>query len=98
MSTEELEELDAAQELETREQYKSALQVYRYEVNLGDGHTTWLANNVEVEVQEAGHSAYFHVTLTEAWSWDPHRQIRTLARVIIHTFDTVTIEDWKQGA
>jgi hypothetical protein len=89
----ELEELEAAQRLQLHEQYKTARELYRYEVSLSS-QDVYLANDVHVKVQEAGHSAYFETTMLDCWVWDANRQVRTLPKVLAHTFGSVIIEDW----
>jgi hypothetical protein len=97
MKADELAELEAAQQLRVREEYPAAFQLFRFAVHVDSVEPrTYLANDVKVNVMEAGHSAYFEVTLTDAWAWNPERPVRTLGKVLVHTFDTVTIEDREQ--
>jgi hypothetical protein len=94
MKSDDLEELEATEQLRVREDYRMALPLYRYEVTLANG-TTYLANNVHAEVLQAGSVAYFEVTLTDCWTWNRARPARTVGKVMIHTFATITIEDMK---
>jgi hypothetical protein len=91
MNADDLEELEAAEKIRLREDYRMALDLFRYEVCLPD--RLYLANDVQVEPRAAGDSVYFEVTLTDAWSWTSHRQVRTVSKVQIHTYDTVMVED-----
>jgi hypothetical protein len=96
MKADELEELEAGQQLDVQEQYRAASQVYRFEVQLdGVRPRLFLTNKVDVEVLQAGDAAYFEVTLIDAWAWSPTSPLRTRGKVLIHTFDTVVIEDRK---
>jgi hypothetical protein len=93
----ELAEKQAELKLQTLDEYQMAVHGYRYQVCL-DGDTelpVWLANKVDVEVMEAGRSAYFQVTLHDVWAWNETFPIKTLSRVLIHTFRTVIIEERK---
>jgi Protein of unknown function (DUF2469) len=92
MKADELEELEASQALDLRDQYRAAFPLYRYEVTI-PGERLYLANHVRVNVMEAGDAAYFEITLTDAWVWSSVMPVRTLGKVLIHTFDTVTVED-----
>jgi hypothetical protein len=96
MKADDLEELEASRALASLDGYQTALPVYRFEVTLSDGRV-YLANEVKVEVLQAGDAAYFQVELRDCWAWVKHRQVRTLRRVLVHTFDNVIIEDWAQS-
>lgn len=97
MKADDLEELEAGQQLQVQAQYEAALGGYRYQVRiLDDLAGLFLANKVQVEAIKAGEAVYFEVTLTDAWVWAVHRQVRTVSRVLIQTFATVITEDMKQ--
>lgn len=95
MKVDDLEELKAGQELRLREEYPAAIQLYRFEVTVGNNGMIYLANKVDTEVFQAGSGVWFEVVLTDCWAWDADRPVRTLSQVRILTIDTVTVEDRK---
>lgn len=91
MKADDLEELEAAEQLRLKDEFRAAFPLFRFTVRLDT--TMFLANQVDVKVLEAGDSAYFEVTLTDAWAWGANLPVRTQGKVLVHTFDTVVIGD-----
>jgi hypothetical protein len=53
----------------------------------------YLANDVSVEVCEAGGRSWFQIDLEDAWVWDMYRQNRFVSKVRVITFKDVNVED-----
>jgi hypothetical protein len=53
----------------------------------------YLANGVNVTVENEGGQVYFRVELTDAWVWDMYRPARFVTNVRVLTFRDVNIEE-----
>src|SRR4051794_9623829 len=53
----------------------------------------YLANDVKVEIRNAGSDVYFEVAMSDAWVWDMYRPARFVKNVRVITFKDVNVEE-----
>jgi hypothetical protein len=53
----------------------------------------YLANQVEVSVEDRGGQVFYRVDLQDAWVWDMFRPARFVTKVQVLTFRDVNIEE-----
>jgi hypothetical protein len=90
MGEEELDDYEATLELALVQEYKDVLATFAFAVETD--RRFYLANDVAVEVRQAGSPTLLEVTLTDAWVWDMYRAVRFVPSVRILTFRDVNIE------
>jgi hypothetical protein len=92
---EDLERFETEVELQIYKEYRDVLPLFRYVVETE--RRFYLANSVDVQRRDAGGSAYFEISLEDAWVWDMYRPARFLQRVKVLTFRDVNIEELEPG-
>ena len=91
MSAEDLERYETEIELQLYKEYKDAFPIFRYVVETE--RRFYLANDVQMEVQNAGGRPFVELTLTDAWVWDMYRPARFVTTVKVLTFKDVNVEE-----
>ena len=91
MSAEDLERYETEIELQLYREYRDVLPMFRYVVETE--RRFYLANEVEVEVEQEGGQKFFRLNLTDAWVWDMYRPARFVTNVRVLTFRDVNIEE-----
>lgn len=92
---EDLERYESEVELKLYKEYHDVLPMFRYVVETE--RRFYLANQVNIEVQEANGSIFFRVEMRDAWVWDMFRPARFLERVQVLTFRDVNIEELEKS-
>jgi hypothetical protein len=90
MGEEELTEYEAQLELSLVQEYKAVVGMFTYAVETE--RRFYLANDVHVEVKQAGSPALLEITMSDAWVWDMYRTTRFVTSVRVLTFRDVNIE------
>ena len=67
MSTDELENYEADQELQLYREYRDVVGLFTYVVETD--RRFYLANTVDLKAHEAGTDVYFELTLKDAWAF-----------------------------
>ena len=91
MSAEDLERYETEIELKLYREYRDVLPMFTYVVETE--RRFYLANGVDVKVQNDDGHPYFQVELTDAWVWDMYRPARFVSTVRVMTFKDVNIEE-----
>ncbi len=91
MSDEDLERYESDVELKIYREYRDVLRMFKFVVETE--RRFYLANKVDVKTLDAGGSAYFEITLEDAWVWDMYRPARFVNSVRVMTFRDVNIEE-----
>ncbi|MFC7405258.1 DUF2469 domain-containing protein [Georgenia alba] len=91
MSAEDLENYETELELDLYREYRDVVGLFAYVVETE--RRFYLANNVDVQVRQAGGEVFFELTLTDAWVWDVYRSARFVKSVRVVTFKDVNIEE-----
>jgi len=91
VSAEDLERYETEIELQLYREYRDVLPMFRYVVETE--RRFYLANEVEVEVEQEGGQKFFRLNLTDAWVWDMYRPARFVTNVRVLTFRDVNIEE-----
>ena len=91
MSAEDLERYETEIELQLYREYRDVLPMFRYVVETE--RRFYLANEVEVQVEQEGGQKFFRLNLTDAWVWDMYRPARFVTTVRVLTFRDVNIEE-----
>ena len=91
MSAEDLERYETEIELQLYREYRDVLPMFRYVIETE--RRFYLANEVEVEVEQEGGQKFFRLNLTDAWVWDMYRPARFVTNVRVLTFRDVNIEE-----
>lgn len=91
MNDEELEEYERAAELSLFREYRDIASQFRYVVETE--RRFYLANEVELNRQDAGNDFYFELTMTDVWVWDVYRSDRFVKSVRVLTFKDVNVEE-----
>lgn len=91
MSAEDLERFETEIELELYREYRDVLPMFRYVVETE--RRFYLANEVDVHVEQEHGQKFFRLTLTDAWVWDMYRPARFVTNVRVLTFRDVNIEE-----
>jgi len=91
VSAEDLERYETEIELQLYREYRDVLPMFRYVVETE--RRFYLANEVEVQVEQEGGQKFFRLNLTDAWVWDMYRPARFVTNVRVLTFRDVNIEE-----
>ncbi len=91
MSDEDLERYESDVELKIYREYRDVLRMFKFVVETE--RRFYLANKVDVKTMNVGGSAYFEITLDDAWVWDMYRPARFVSSVRVMTFRDVNIEE-----
>ncbi len=91
MSTEDLEQYETEIELQLYREYRDVLPMFKYVVETD--RRVYLANQVEVSVEDRGGQVFYRVDLQDAWVWDMFRPARFVTKVQVLTFRDVNIEE-----
>jgi len=91
MSEEDLERYESDVELKIYREYRDVLPMFTYVVETE--RRFYLANKVDVQTLSASGTAYFEITLEDAWVWDMYRPARFVNSVRVMTFRDVNIEE-----
>lgn len=88
---EDLERYESEVELKIYKEYHDVLPMFRYVVETE--RRFYLANEVNLNVQEANGAVFFEVEMRDAWVWDMFRPARFLEHVKVLTFRDVNVEE-----
>lgn len=91
MSAEDLERYETEIELQLYREYRDVLPLFRYVVE--SERRFYLANQVDVRVENEGGQIYFRIEMNDAWVWDMYRPARFVTNVRVLTFRDVNIEE-----
>ncbi len=91
MSAEDLERYETEIELQLYREYRDVLPMFRYVVE--SERRFYLANDVDVRVENEGGQIYFRIEMRDAWVWDMYRPARFVTNVRVLTFRDVNIEE-----
>jgi len=91
VSAEDLERYETEIELQLYREYRDVLPLFRYVVE--SERRFYLANNVDVRVENEGGQIYFRIEMNDAWVWDMYRPARFVTNVRVLTFRDVNIEE-----
>jgi hypothetical protein len=97
MSSDELEDYEAASELKLFKEYRDVFGLFAYAVETDQ--RFYLCNNVEVHTKSSpSGQTYFEVEVTDAWIWDTHRPARFIRSAKLTTFKDVHVEELARPA
>lgn len=92
MSSDELEDYEAASELKLFKEYRDVFGMFTYAVETDN--RFYLCNSVDVETKASpSGQAYFEVNVADAWIWDTHRPARFIRSSKLITFKDVHVEE-----
>jgi hypothetical protein len=91
VSAEDLERYETEIELQLYREYRDVLPLFRYVVE--SERRFYLANHVDVRVENEGGQIYFRIEMNDAWVWDMYRPARFVTNVRVLTFRDVNIEE-----
>lgn len=91
MNDDELDDYERGAELALFREYRDVVGQFRYVVETE--RRFYLANEVHVVRQDAGHDFYFEVEMTDVWVWDVFRANRFVKSVRVMTFKDVNVEE-----
>jgi hypothetical protein len=91
VSAEDLERYETEIELQLYKEYRDVLPMFAYVVETE--RRFYLANGVNMNVENEGGQVYFRIELTDAWVWDMYRPARFVTTVKIYTSKDVNIEE-----
>jgi len=91
LSAEDLERYETEIELQLYKEYRDVLPMFAYVVETE--RRFYLANGVNMNVENEGGQVYFRIELTDAWVWDMYRPARFVTTVRIYTSKDVNIEE-----
>jgi len=91
LSAEDLERYETEIELQLYKEYRDVLPMFAYVVETE--RRFYLANGVNMNVENEGGQVYFRLELTDAWVWDMYRPARFVTTVRIYTSKDVNIEE-----
>jgi hypothetical protein len=91
VSAEDLERYETEIELQLYREYRDVLPMFRYVVETE--RRFYLANEVDVQVEQEDGQKFFRLSLTDAWVWDMYRPARFVTNVRVLTFRDVNIEE-----
>ena len=91
MSAEDLERYETDIELQLFREYRDVLPMFSYVVQTE--RRFYLANHVELTVENEGGQVYYRLELQDAWVWDQYRPARFVTNVRVLTFKDVNIEE-----
>ena len=91
MSAEDLERYETEVELQLFREYRDVLPMFAYVIETE--RRFYLANSVEMKVENEGGQVYYRLELTDAWVWDMYRPARFVKNVKVVTFKDVNVEE-----
>ena len=91
MSSEDLERYETEIELQLFREYRDVLPMFRYVIETE--RRFYLANDVNLAVEQHDGQTYFKLELTDAWVWDMYRPARFVTNVRVLTFRDVNVEE-----
>ena len=91
---EDLERYETEVELKIYQEYRDVLPMFKYVVETE--RRFYLANEVNLAVNDSNGAMYFEVEMNDAWVWDMFRPARFLKTVKVLTFRDVNIEEVDQ--
>jgi len=91
VSAEDLERYETEVELQLFREYRDVLPMFTYVVETE--RRFYLANTVNMTVENEAGQVYFRLELNDAWVWDMYRPARFVTNVRILTFRDVNIEE-----
>jgi large subunit ribosomal protein L19 len=91
MSAEDLERYETEIELQLFREYRDVLPMFRYVIETE--RRFYLANEVDLSVEQHDGQTYFRLELTDAWVWDMYRPARFVTNVRVLTFRDVNVEE-----
>jgi hypothetical protein len=91
MSAEDLERYETEIELQLFREYRDVLPMFRYVIETE--RRFYLANEVDLSVEQVGGQTYFRLELSDAWVWDMYRPARFVTNVRVLTFRDVNVEE-----
>jgi hypothetical protein len=91
MSAEDLERYETDLELQLWREYRDVLPMFAFVVETE--RRFYLANGVNLTVENDQGQVYYRLELTDAWVWDMYRPARFVTNVRILTFKDVNIEE-----
>ena len=91
MSAEDLERYETEVELQLFREYRDVLPMFRYVIETE--RRFYLANEVDLNVEQNEGQTYFRLDLTDAWVWDMYRPARFVTNVRVLTFRDVNVEE-----
>ena len=91
MSSEDLERYETEIELQLYREYRDVLRMFAYVVETE--RRFYLANGVDLNVENENGQVYFRLELTDAWVWDMYRPARFVTNVRVLSFKDVNIEE-----
>ena len=96
MSAEDLERYETDLELQLWREYRDVLPMFAFVVETE--RRFYLANGVNLTVENDQGQVYYRLELTDAWVWDMYRPARFVTNVRILTFKDVNIEELGKDA
>jgi hypothetical protein len=91
MSSEDLERYETEIELQLFREYRDVLPMFRYVIETE--RRFYLANEVDLSVEQHDGQTYFRLELSDAWVWDMYRPARFVTNVRVLTFRDVNVEE-----
>ena len=91
MSAEDLERYETDVELQLFREYRDVLPMFAYVIETE--RRFYLANSVDLKVENEGGQVYYRLELNDAWVWDMYRPARFVTNVRVLTFRDVNIEE-----
>jgi hypothetical protein len=91
VSTEDLERYETDIELQLYKEYRDVLPMFAYVIETE--RRFYLANKVDLTVENEGGHPYYRLELNDAWVWDMYRPARFVTNVRVLTFKDVNIEE-----
>jgi hypothetical protein len=91
VSAEDLERYETEVELQLFREYRDVLPMFRYVIETE--RRFYLANEVDLNVEQNEGQTYFRLDLTDAWVWDMYRPARFVTNVRVLTFRDVNVEE-----
>ena len=88
---EDLERYESEVELKIYKEYHDVLPMFHYVVETE--RRFYLANEVDLNVQEANGAVFFEVEMRDAWVWDMFCPARFLEHAKVLTFRDVNVEE-----
>ena len=86
-----LEDYEREAELSLFREYRDIVGQFRYIVETE--RRFYLANDVDLQRQDAGSDFYFELSMNDVWVWDVYRSDRFVKSVRVLTFKDVNIEE-----
>jgi Protein of unknown function (DUF2469) len=91
LSSEDVERYETEIELQLYREYRDVLPMFSYVVETE--RRFYLANGVDLKVENEGGQVYYRLELADAWVWDMYRPARFVTNVRVLTFKDVNIEE-----